>query len=368
MKGSLYYFCPNLTDRSGHDFEYIKNVKKSFLIKNYRCFILQKKNSNFKSPFVNNVNILFSYNSKKMFIVNGFHFFMDAFKTSWFIYRNSINKKVSIFIDSFSYYEFLFLIFTCLVIPRKINIYLVARNENLITNNKLLNFLIIKILILKRNKFFFFSDSKKLINSYNFQPFYPITLLPIPHTKKIENNQQFKKKSTLDLIWPGLPRVNKGLEIINRVLKQKYNSNKLKYKYNLYVSSYVKKNFNSFFFIKHFDSNLSSAEYFKILNSCDVVLLPYQPSVYRYATSGIFVESIVLGKITFVMADTWMANELEKYNLHELVITFDSNFLYYIDSIISSKLLWNKINIMKSEYQKFHNPSNFNKILKKKID
>ena len=64
-----------------------------------------------------------------------------------------------------------------------------------------------------------------------------------------------------------------------------------------------------------------------MFNRYDFVLLPYDKKIYAECNLGIFVEAIVAGKITLVSADTWMAYELNKFKLTELVIDWLVKFI-----------------------------------------
>lgn len=53
--------------------------------------------------------------------------------------------------------------------------------------------------------------------------------------------------------------------------------------------------------------------YGALLDRADIVLLPYVPEFYGWASSGIFSEAMSLGKVTVVTERTWPAEQLEKF-------------------------------------------------------
>ena len=100
----------------------------------------------------------------------------------------------------------------------------------------------------------------------------------------------------------------------------------------------------------------------------DIILLPYAPSSYRFRTSGIFVEAITMGKIALTTKNTWMAYELEKYDLKELIIDWDApTIVQKLEEIYLNKSIREKLKFMTNEYCKFHNIETFAKKLKSLI-
>jgi glycosyltransferase involved in cell wall biosynthesis len=56
------------------------------------------------------------------------------------------------------------------------------------------------------------------------------------------------------------------------------------------------------------DESLGSAAYAALLESADVVLVPYWRSIYRERTSGVFLEGLITGKLVLCTRDTWMSD------------------------------------------------------------
>lgn len=53
--------------------------------------------------------------------------------------------------------------------------------------------------------------------------------------------------------------------------------------------------------------------YAALLHQADILLLPYAPEFYGWASSGIFSEAMSLGKVMVVTERTWPAQQLEKF-------------------------------------------------------
>ena len=177
------------------------------------------------------------------------------------------------------------------------------------------------------------------------------------------NNNRSRKKEIL-LWWPGgLIREEKGLSTIIELSNLLKNSN-LPIKLIIAENSKDKININDK--IHLVSSFLTREEYYTLMSKADLILLPYQKQNYRYRTSGIFVEAIVAGAIPITSNNTWMATELSKYNLEELIINWDNkNLLDILMKIHISNTIEEKIKKMKTDYKDFHNIKNFAKILKK---
>jgi len=58
---------------------------------------------------------------------------------------------------------------------------------------------------------------------------------------------------------------------------------------------------------------MDAASYAALLESVDVVLVPYWREIYWSRTSGIVLEAIASGKPIIVTSDTWMSDELQRW-------------------------------------------------------
>ncbi|NGX56918.1 MAG: hypothetical protein K1060chlam5_01171, partial [Candidatus Anoxychlamydiales bacterium] len=75
--------------------------------------------------------------------------------------------------------------------------------------------------------------------------------------------------------------------------------------------------------INFLSSHLTRSEYNEKMSNAKLILLPYDEESYRYRTSVIFVEAIVSGIIPTTTKNTWMASELVKYDLEDLIVDWE---------------------------------------------
>ncbi len=54
--------------------------------------------------------------------------------------------------------------------------------------------------------------------------------------------------------------------------------------------------------------------YLRLLDEADIVLLPYSAQLYGWASSGILVEALSLGKVVVAPEDTWLSRQAQRYN------------------------------------------------------
>jgi hypothetical protein len=211
-----------------------------------------------------------------------------------------------------------------------------------------------------RKRLKLFTDSATLQQDLKKKLNLPIYLLPIPHTNIpiIYTKPSFSNK--LRCYWPGLPRLAKGWDHIRRILT--FNAPSQPH-IEIVASRDAALNSSN---IKTFalPSVLEYDQYWQEILNCDVLLLPYDPSFYRFSTSGIFVEGIVAGKIPVVHAKTWLADELNRFYLQDLIVDWeDPNFWQNIIRLAKDSTIAEKLSQMRYEYRSFHSLNNFAKYL-----
>lgn len=186
---------------------------------------------------------------------------------------------------------------------------------------------------------------------------------PIPHVEDLEAKTN-KISPHIDCWWPGLARPGKGQKIIQDFASSSHPKNAL---FNILAAknSGLTSTSNGPN-ISLLEKELSREDYVKYLINSDLILLPYVDSCYQKTTSGIFTETIMAGKIPVVYPNTWMAYELCKFDLKELIINWEKETLpeklleIYQDSTIKEK-----ISLMRGKYLEFHSINNFSEEMKK---
>ncbi|OGN66143.1 MAG: hypothetical protein A2888_02600 [Chlamydiae bacterium RIFCSPLOWO2_01_FULL_28_7] len=357
---TIYSIIPSLENKIGHFFEYNRAFSEAAKINQWKCIKIIPKDCEIGLLSSDWVKKLYKMDPQKK--LKNLRNFLPFFKI---IKKLKKEKKPVLFMEDFNI-QTLILVFICVLLLRpKIKFWLLHRFEYdvMILKGKISLFFSYLIeFCIGKNNMTYMTDSTLIAkrNGYLFKrKFY---VLPIPHTEFMNNNRSRKKE--ILLWWPGgLIREEKGLSTIIELSNLLKNSN-LPIKLIIAENSKDKININDK--IHLVSSFLTREEYYTLMSKADLILLPYQKQNYRYRTSGIFVEAIVAGAIPITSNNTWMATELSKYNLEELIINWDNkNLLDILMKIHISNTIEEKIKKMKTDYKDFHNIKNFAKILKK---
>jgi len=224
----------------------------------------------------------------------------------------------------------------------------------------------------------FATDSDELAKEYATFTKRPIEILPIPHT----NNATFgitaldypiKSLSKTRIIYLGDARDEKGFHLLLAVLAATVGNPLLlnaEFVFQAYVSSdYHKHMIQVIDAIENLKlSNvhlirraLSSEEYKILLESADLVLLPYDSLTYRARTSGPFIESICANKPVVIPRYSWMSAQLGE---SQAGVAFESGqFQDLIRAILSavSNITRHKLAAQElgRKFREYHNPLNF---------
>lgn len=191
----------------------------------------------------------------------------------------------------------------------------------------------------------------------------PLHLLPILTQIDMKRTHCITKELAISLWWPGAPRRPKGLHQIQKLLQMK---NYTDYTITLKVAPHPSlKPIPDGITIEYVSDSLQREVFQQHFLSSSAILLPYNVFDYRSASSGLFVESILSGIAPFVSSGTWMAHELNKHNLCELIVNFEDPYiLSHIINTLSSEKVANKLKDMQKKFERFHNIELFTKLLK----
>jgi hypothetical protein len=209
-----------------------------------------------------------------------------------------------------------------------------------------------------KNKFVLLTDSKKLQTSLSSYFKHQVFVVPIPHTPTIEYSKDIEIKNNRDDLsilawWCGTPNPEKGLGVIQKLVTL---SDPFAKNLHLFMSkeAYLPETNNNIQ-ITYLPAYLTRKEYLQQLSEIDVLLLPYDSKIYKERTSGVFVEGICAGKVPFVTQDTWMATELIKYDLSELIVDWsEDNVIESICKLARNNNIENKIVQMRDQYLHYH--------------
>lgn len=193
----------------------------------------------------------------------------------------------------------------------------------------------------------------------------PFTVLPIHHVDVFERKAKTNSEK-ITCWWPGVVRAGKGLNIIEKFAASSSHFNK---QVQLVVNETCDLNRSAkspeIIYLKN---DLPREEYVEWMQKSDVILLPYNDTHYQKATSGIFIEAIMAGSMPVVYPNTWMAYELKKNNLSELVLDWNASSLSEeIIELYTKDDVQKKLGLMKEKYHSFHSIEGYASILRELI-
>jgi glycosyltransferase involved in cell wall biosynthesis len=272
------------------------------------------------------------------------------------------SDRVILFVERFIHLQLLAIFLSLLFLPRqKLTVWLLYRRDIHRSKTRwiyqVLNHAIARLL--PPGGLVLLTDSERLrdVLSPYFQK--TVRVLPIPHTEILHGDRFPRSTSEIFCWWSGPPREEKGWEIVKSLVetpcKECENICILAAKSSQLrtVAGGVK--------LQFVENNLIREDYIKWMNTCDIILIPYDSKAYRERTSGIFTECIIAGKIPLVTPDTWMAQELFKYDLQALVLNWEKPREVFgaIAEISKSPEIQSKLTQMQRSYSEFHSLSNY---------
>ncbi|HLO85285.1 MAG TPA: hypothetical protein VK203_09775 [Nostocaceae cyanobacterium] len=267
-----------------------------------------------------------------------------------------------IFTERFIHIQlFALLIALCLIPKKNLSVWLLYRRDTHRDKTcwiyKLLNKLIKQIL--EPGRFHLLTDSECLSKSLENYFNEVVTVMPIPHTDFINLESTSQTSREVICWWPGTPRLEKGWDNIKSLVTANFDAAKKICLVAAQSSELLP--LAGGIQVKLIANYLTEAEYLYWLKISDIILLPYDAIAYSERTSGIFTECIIAGKIPVVTAGTWMAKELIKYGLNELIIDWDQPELVVkeIINLAQSETVKDKILKIQAAYQDFHSLENY---------
>lgn len=204
-----------------------------------------------------------------------------------------------------------------------------------------------KLLRMKlRGRFVAMTDSELIRDS--FAPYLNLHLMPIPHAEGFLVKE--KRGERIILWWPGPPRESKGLKEIQRLCA--FHTDK---DVELVLASSAPVPRGNALKVRPIADVLPREEYIIQMAEADIILLPYDPLVYRCGTSGILIEAVVAGKIPVVKDGSWLSHELRRFSLDELIIDWDkAGVLERILELVKNSIVREKLERMRENYQNTH--------------
>ncbi len=364
--------APNLASLLGHDYEYHQSLHDGFSKLGVDYKVLSPTKTEFIPPAHCLPCLIYFKAGETTFrkiwtrFVNFFLMFMILSKQfTKLVIPASVNTQTVLLIESFKNSELLAFLLSSLFFGKGASVAVLLRHEPVLYRLKgrvILFFLKSMLKIKGAHQFKIFCDSTIVQKSFENKLPAPIHVLPIPHTfirrKKIGTSSPLLK-----CWWPGIPRRNKGLKIIQKLVTS---SQKQKIILRLsQATPLAELPQNPNIILEKLPEVLSREEYIQQMLAADFILLPYDPIQYRSSSSGIFVEGVISGAIPLVTAGTWMAEELKKHHLPELISSFATqDFSEQIYTLAQQPTLIERLSKMGKIYQEFHNPDSFAQLFK----
>lgn len=176
------------------------------------------------------------------------------------------------------------------------------------------------------NKIRFYTDTEDLVRKHNALSPAQVTQVPIPfRQEKLVNPSSQDAKGFIHIVYLGDARSEKGYQhlpnLIDGLWPTYLQLDKVKFtiqsNYNiqggeveilaakLALSQYPENK------VKLIDHPMSPDDYYQLLASADIVVLPYNPQNYQ-RTSGVLTEALAAGKPVVVPNGSWLAQQVDE--------------------------------------------------------
>ncbi|NGX59023.1 MAG: hypothetical protein KR126chlam3_00167 [Chlamydiae bacterium] len=358
-KPIIYSLIPNLRTIEGHDYIYHLSVQQAAKINNMPfaasipcAFTQPDLPSNWEKKFSNIIN---RYKSISIFIR------LREFSK---IFQKKQERNRVFFLESFNTYEFVALALSVLFSMNKKESLLLLLRYDLSLIRKRTYLTIIKLISWKlKKKLVLLTDSDLLMKSWQKACKRPVHLVPIPHTVHMMSPPTIWKEDKCLCWWPGEPRKAKGLSTIQQLCTL---HDPISSKMKLILSEETPiASMKQSLTLTLISGRLSRADYLHWLHKCDVVFLPYDPKIYANGTSGIFVEAICAGKMVLVKDKSWLAYELKRFELDQLIVDWENPYFFsHLNTLRDDSSIKKKLEKMRKAYRNFHSVESFAKTLK----
>jgi glycosyltransferase involved in cell wall biosynthesis len=394
---SLFMIEPELIGYNGHLFNYAKSISdcligtstsfKIFVSKNCERKILKEINSSVVFDKLPNGSIFNNFIGR--FVIAVFQYNFHLYKGLRIISKKETLKNKLLFFGTIQHIH-LFGLIAWIALSKKNNlpksIILTLRlsiyryDINRWAASYIWYVIAFRLIDLIKNKckVSFITDSNKLQEEFAKITKIKIHLLPIPHTiNNLENNGLDSKiaKDKLTFASLGNARKPKGFGIlVDAIIELSDDVNFSKFHFLLQsncaknddyilvkINEIKNRNFKN---VELLEKELSEKDYYSLIQKSNVIIIPYDQSVYFANTSGILTEAISYAKPIIVTEGTWMSE-----NMPEGVgVTFkdkNSSDLVKKMKLIAEKYSDFKSNLIQKSitWNEYHNATNFLKML-----
>lgn len=228
------------------------------------------------------------------------------------------------------------------------------------------------------------TDSATLAKEFGAYSKRPLEVLPIPHTSQSASTSPSddippKALQKVRVVYLGDARDEKGFELLPAVVRafarvdlsarvefvlQGFISSLYHLRMAYVIDELIKLNLPNVHLIRN---ALSADSYRALLESADLVALPYDALTYRARTSGPFVEAICAGKPVIVPQQSWMSTQLGESRAGETFISGNAQDLVraVLAAVSNISVHTEAANELGKRFREYHNPTSFIKQLMK---
>jgi len=174
----------------------------------------------------------------------------------------------------------------------------------------------------------FYTDTPQLVTRYNSLSPVKLIEIPVPFRQEIlqKNNISKIENKPLHLVYLGDARIEKGYLYLPPIVADLWENYLVTKKIRITIQSNF--NINSGEkgilasrlqleeypqdMVKVIKNSMTTEEYYQLLISADLLIIPYDINSYRHRTSGVLTESLAAGKPVIVPANSWLASQLDE--------------------------------------------------------
>jgi len=172
-------------------------------------------------------------------------------------------------------------------------------------------------------------DTETLSDEYQKMAGIPVKVLPVPQGRlqELSPDNRNANKPTLSVLYIGNLSPLRGADYVPEIAENALNTFP-EIEFTIHVHGDANSPYGRKLMslpntlsprVRFLTGALSPAEYAQTMAAADIVLLPYAPSFYRWASSGVFAEAASAGKVLVVSSGTNMAKWAAAFDLGAVV-------------------------------------------------